>query len=166
MFSDKLSFFFSLWLALFFPVQGYFQGYLELTPSLLVAVANAWVKQCKERVYFSSQFEGTSIMAAGAWGGPSHCIHTQEAEGDDGTSGIPVHGMVLPKCRLGLLISINLLSNSLTDMPKDLFPWWFSVPSIWQSRLIITITFCKYIDVLLLSNWRHFLRYVFDKVTG
>lgn len=39
MFADKLSFFFTLWLAPFFPVQGSFQGYLELAPSLLIAVA-------------------------------------------------------------------------------------------------------------------------------
>jgi hypothetical protein len=40
-------------------------------------------------------------------------------------------------------------------MPKGLFLWWFSFLSILQSRLIITITFCKYIDVLS-SNWDTF----------
>lgn len=75
------------------------------------------------------------VTVAGAGGGWSHSIHSQEAE-RDGSSRVPLARIPNPwNCTTPFRMCFPIYK--LLDMFGDLAPWWFKTPSGWQSRLPI-----------------------------
>lgn len=118
-----------------FPFKALSEGILNVLALSLFSLLwqSIWVEQCQERgCVWIHDLRVQSIMYPQEHEAASHMASTlrRQREMNAGPqSESPPHWMLLPTCRVGFLISINLLRNSLTDMPKGLFPWWFSVPS-------------------------------------